>query len=110
MRFDDIRKTFNKLCQPAQLYLFISLLSILALAVQNGNNKHKNTYCAGSFKCNTPISKWIMVAIQLIYVLFWTVILDSLCKNGYKNISWFLVLIPYILFFIILAFFMLANM
>jgi len=110
MNITTIRKKFNSLCGPAQLYAFISILSILALAVQNGKNKKDNRYCAGHFECDLNFSKWAMVIIQLLYVLFWTIILDSLCKNGYKNFSWILVLIPYVMFFIILAFFMLGNM
>tara|TARA_Y100000780_G_C13691999_1_gene419940 strand:- start:5076 stop:5408 length:333 start_codon:yes stop_codon:yes gene_type:complete len=110
MTLTALRKKFNTLCGPAQLYAFISLLSILALAVQNGKNKKHNRYCAGNFECNLNFSKWGMVILQVLYVVFWTIVLDSLCKNGYKNVSWVLVLIPYVLFFIILALFMLGNM
>lgn len=106
----DLRKTFNKLCGPAQLYAFISLLSILALAFQNGTSNQKNSYCAGAFKCKLNFSKLTMVVLQVVYVIFWTIILDSLCKNGYNTISWGLVLLPYLLFFVILALFMLSNM
>jgi len=67
--------------------------------------KKDNRYCAGHFECDLNFSKWAMVIIQLLYVLFWTIILDSLCKNGYKNFSWILVLIPYVMFFIIFSIF-----
>ena len=40
---------------------------------------------------------------KIIYILFWTFILNSLCKAGYKEISWFLVLLPILLLFIILG-------
>ena len=49
--------------------------------------------------------KNITVEKILIYgiLLFWTFILNCLCKAGYKEISWILLLLPFILFFIITA-------
>ena len=37
------------------------------------------------------------VVIKLVFAFIWTFILEWLCKKGYKSISWFLVLLPYII-------------
>jgi hypothetical protein len=109
MPIKDLKKSFNSLCTPAQVYLALSLITVLSIALQNINGKN-NKYCVGRFECNMNLSKWSMVSIQLLYSIFWTLILDTLCKHGYSNVSWAIVLLPYILFFIILTAFMISNM
>jgi hypothetical protein len=37
------------------------------------------------------------VVVKLLVALIWTVILGWLCSKGFKMVSWFLVLLPYIL-------------
>jgi len=37
--------------------------------------------------------------IKVVYILFWTWILNLMCKDGYTNIAWFLVLLPFVLLF-----------
>jgi hypothetical protein len=70
-------KTLSELCTPAFIYLAISLFAIL-VALFNG-------------------TKIIMVLGKTAFVVFWTFLLNLLCKNGYKSFSWFLVLLPYVL-------------
>jgi hypothetical protein len=38
-----------------------------------------------------------MIFLNLVFALVWTILLAWLCNMGYKTISWFLVLLPYIL-------------
>jgi hypothetical protein len=99
--------TLNTLCLPAQIYLFIEVLIILGMTYQNWNNGD-NTLCVGQYACNVE-SKVSIVLSKLIYVAFWTFILNLLCRGGYKKFAWFLVLLPLILFFILLATFMLSK-
>ena len=40
---------------------------------------------------------------KAVYILFWTFILNAICKAGYKEVSWFMVLLPIILLFIIIG-------
>ena len=98
---------FNSLCVPAQIYLFVEVLIILGMTYQNWNNGD-NTLCVGQYACNVE-SKVSIVLSKLIYVAFWTFILNVLCRGGYKKFAWFLVLLPLILFFIVLATFMLSK-
>ena len=38
----------------------------------------------------------------MVYVVCVTVLLNQLCFNGYENISWLIILLPYILMFILI--------
>ena len=60
------------------------------------------------YSCN--ISNILIVFVfKILYLLIWTIILNSLCIAGYKKLSWFLVLIPFILFFIGIGLLMIFN-
>ena len=37
------------------------------------------------------------IATKLVFALIWTFLLGWLCSKGLKTLSWFLVLLPYIL-------------
>ncbi len=91
----------SKLCTPSSLYFFISLVLLLLVGFQNlvGND---NTFCIGQFRC-TLGNKLLIFVLNAIYILFWTFILDLMCKAGYKELSWFIVLIPFVLFFVFFA-------
>ena len=74
---------FNKLCDPAKLYLVMVLFFIVV----------------GLFsKINV-----LAIIIKLIFAFIWTFVLNWLCKKGYKTVSWILVLLPFIL--LLIAFF-----
>jgi hypothetical protein len=75
-------KTFQMLCTPAKLYFAIAVIACI-IALFGG----------------VPV---IAVFIKLLFAFIWTYVLSWLCKAGYKTISWFLVLLPYI--FILLGF------
>lgn len=95
--------TFNvikKLCTPAYVYLVISVVAIVVMMFQNGGNS--DMYCVGSFECPVP-STTVVFIFEFLYVAFWTFVLDSICKAGHKKFSWFLVLLPFVLFFVLLG-------
>jgi hypothetical protein len=56
----------------------------------------------GMFSARVP-STMLVFLVKIIYVLFWTWILNLICKDGHKEIAWFLVLIPFILLFVIMG-------
>lgn len=93
-------KLVKKLCTPAYVYLVISVIAIVILMFQNRGNV--DTYCLGNYECIVPSTALIFL-IKFLYVAFWTFILDSVCKAGHKQFSWFLVLFPFILFFVLLG-------
>ena len=72
-----MNKDFSKLCTPAKIYFAIAVIASI-IALFNG---------VGIF----------VVAGKLIFAFIWTFVLGWLCDKGYKSISWFLVLLPYII-------------
>jgi hypothetical protein len=90
----------RNLCTPAYIYLVISIVTILVIATQNYGND--NAYCLGPYACKTE-NKFTIFIIKVVYVLFWTWVLNIICKSGYETVSWLLVLIPYVLMFILIA-------
>jgi hypothetical protein len=78
MKFD---KTFTELCTPAKIYFSLAILSIL-LGLFNGFHI-------------------VAILTKLFFALLWTYILSWLCKMGFKNLSWFLVLLPFLFIFLV---------
>jgi hypothetical protein len=72
-----MNKEFSKLCTPAKIYFVIAVLASI-FALLSG-------------------VKVMVVFFKLVFAFVWTFILAWLCDKGYKSISWFLVLLPYIL-------------
>jgi len=98
-------KTIEKLCTPALIYFALSIGSIIVMALQNIG--HVNKYCMGKLACSVP-STMAVFAIKLLYVGFWTWVLNALCNAGYKTLSWVLLLLPFIFLFVGIAFVMLG--
>ena len=73
-----ITSTLGGLCTPAQLYLALSVIALIFVV-------------AHSFSIATII-------IKVIFIGLWTFVLNWICSKGYTNISWVLVLLPYITF------------
>jgi hypothetical protein len=99
-------KKFSELCTPAMVYFVISFLGIAMAVIQNLGNSTK--YCLGMFTCNVPSVALIFI-MKIVYVLFWTWILNLMCKDGHSNIAWFLVILPFILLFVVLGLLMLSD-
>jgi len=69
-------KIFDKLCIPAKIYFAIAVICTI-IALFNGAS--------------------IMYAFwQMVFAFIWTFVLGFLCNKGYTSISWFLVLLPYL--------------
>ena len=68
---------FRQLCTPAKVYFAIAVIAALF----------------GLFSGASLVYEFW----KMIFAFVWTFILGYLCKNGYTSISWFLVLLPYII-------------
>lgn len=88
-------------CTPAYFYFIISTIAILIMSIQNYGNT--NVYCLGDYSCGVT-STFLIFVIKVLYVLFWTWILNLICKSGYESVSWFLFLLPYVIMFITIAY------
>jgi hypothetical protein len=66
-----------RLCSPAMLYLIMATLSIILALIKR--------------------IKMISIVVKIAFVILWTWFLNFLCRKGYTDISWFLVLLPFII-------------
>jgi len=89
----------KNLCTPSYVYLILSIIALIFMAIQNYGNI--NVYCLGSYSCVVS-STLLIFLIKIVYVLFWTWILNLMCRAGATTFSWFLVLFPFILFLAII--------
>ena len=70
-------KSVTDMCTPAQLYLAMSLITTIGFSLSK-------IHFAGTL--------W-----HLILNIIWTYFLSMLCDRGFTEVSWFLVLFPFIL-------------
>jgi ABC-type xylose transport system permease subunit len=94
-------KKLKELCTPAFIYFVLSVVGILVTVVTNLGSK-SNMYTLGNFSSPVP-HKGLVFIVKIIYVLFWTWILNLMCKDGHREIAWFLVLLPFVLYFWVLV-------
>ena len=71
------KDTFKQMCTPAQVYLAIAFLGAF-ISLFNDNAVTN-------------------VIVNLFFSLIWTFVLSWLCNKGYESLSWFLVLLPYVI-------------
>lgn len=101
-----ILSDFRHLCKPAMAYLAISVVALVAIAYQNMGLS--NMYCMGDLSCYVPSTAAVIFS-EALYILFWTWILHLMCRTGYASISWFMVVFPLVLFFVLIGLMMLAS-
>jgi hypothetical protein len=56
----------------------------------------------GPLECNVG-NNAVVFLMKILYIALWTFILDYICKSGYVNVSWFLVLLPFIMLLVLLV-------
>jgi len=86
------------------IYFVISIIALTMVLFQNLGNS--NSYTVGSFSCRVPNTALVFI-VKLMYVLFWTYVLNLICKDGHTSLSWLLVLLPWILLFVMIGILML---
>ena len=96
------RQSFDlrNMCTPATIYFVISLIGLILVGVNNLDNSDR--VCIGDYNCYVGNNTTIFI-INAIYILFWTFVLDLMCKAGYSSLSWFILLLPFIILFIVFA-------
>ena len=72
---------FNKLCTPAKIYFAFSLLSCILMLFNR--------------------MSILAVFTKLIFAFLWAFILGWLCSKGYASLSWFLVLLPFVMILLV---------
>lgn len=102
----NLTKYIKSLCSPAMFYFYISMFAVFLMFFQNMGNV--TNYSVGSYSCDVP-STIVLFIFKILYILFWTYILNLICKDGYNVLSWLLVLFPFILFFVLIGVIMMSN-
>jgi len=91
----------QNLCPSAYVYLVITIISNIYFLINYGSNY--TSYCKGHTNCinmsiiGLLIGEWLVSAV-------WIAIVNVVCKKGYPQISWALVIIPYFSVFFVLAY------
>jgi len=99
-------KNIRDMCTPASIYFVLSIFTLLVMIISNIGNK--STLCVGNYDC--PVDNLLVIfLLKLGYILFATIVLDSLCKNGYGSLSWILLFFPLLAYFVALGLFMIYR-
>ena len=94
-----------KLCAPSKIYFFMAIILLFLSFVSDMKNKDKNKVCLGKLHCE---NKPLYYFMNVLFILFWTWVLNKLCNTGWIKLSWFLLLFPFfmlIILFIMISFF-----
>ena len=100
---------FDKLCIPAQIYLIVlfilmvlSYFGLNAISQQLTLNQSNSSFLQ-SLNFTYQKDARTSYIVQAVFIVLWTWVLSYLCNKGFSNLSWFLILLPWVLMF--LAFF-----
>lgn len=93
--------SLHKACTPSILYFIISFLALIIIGLNNLGQSDK--LCLGLVECSVGNNVMIFL-LNGLYILFWTFVLDLMCKNGWGDLSWFIFLLPFILVFLFYSF------
>ena len=100
---------FDKLCTPAQIYLIVSVVMLvlsyfgLSAISQQLNMHQSSSPLLQTLNFTYQKDSRTSYVVQGVFILLWTWVLSYICRKGYTSLSWFLVLLPWVLMF--LAFF-----
>ena len=97
----NLENRIRSLCTPAQVYFFISMISILGIISQNA--MASDSYRVGMYTVQSPVSNFWFFSMKVIGILIWTFILNYMCNSGWKDVAWFFVLLPIIVMFLVIG-------
>ena len=100
-------KSIKELCTPAAIYFVLSMVTIVIVFIQNLGNT--NRYRIGNYSCRVT-STTLLFIVKIIYVLFWTYVLNLICKDGHRELSWILLFLPFFVFMLLVVIFMLLQL
>ena len=91
------------LCPAAKFHLIVSSIAIVVMSLTIFGTDM--SHCFGSNACNAPFSQYMFAVyiVKFVYILFWTWLLNIVCRKVSPSIAWLIALFPFILFFIFLS-------
>lgn len=104
MSVKSLQKMVKQLCTPSFIYLVMSSIAFIILASQNIADSRR--FCLGKLSCQIPHVSLVFL-IKILYIAFWTWVINALCKSGYKSLAWVVLLFPVLFFFILAGLFIL---
>ena len=112
-KMPNVGKMFEKLCNPAKLYLVLSLISVVLYMVSLSGYGHEldKLHAMG---VDADHHTYMGLLMQIVWAILWTSVLNYICHKFPKHgttISWVLVILPFVLFAMLLFFtlFVLAH-
>jgi len=94
------------LCTPAAIYFIISMIALVVMLLQNIGNT--DSYRLGNYTCPV-VNTMFVFAFKVLYILFFTWILNLICRDGHSEIAWLLILLPFILLFVLIGGFLMVS-
>jgi hypothetical protein len=111
----SIFKGMTRLCTPALVYFVVSMVVLLCILFQNATSRkdmsfnNRFSYRVGIY--SRPMKNLfhivIVFLVKFLYIVFWTYILNLVCRDGNKALSWLILLFPLVLFFLSITAFLL---
>jgi energy-coupling factor transporter transmembrane protein EcfT len=77
--------SISSFCLPAKIYLALAILSIVISLIISVETIYASI-------------------IHFIFAIFWTWVLNLICKSGFSVVSWILVLIPIFIYIIVIIY------
>lgn len=92
----------TKLCSPSLLFLVVSIVILLISFFQNIS--FRSSLSLGKVKNEIHMTAFVYVLVG-VAIIFWTFLIDKMCKLGYSKVSWGLFVVPTCVILGILALF-----
>jgi hypothetical protein len=85
------------LCPPAEFYLVVSMIGLVIMSFQNFGTS--SVYCLGNLACDVK-SVYSIFFTKLFYILITTWVLNIICRKVSVTLSWLIIFIPILFYFI----------
>ena len=105
-KMPNVSKLFGKLCNPAKLYLALSLVSVVIYMffMTSYGEKLNAVHQMG---VDVESHRYLGLLMHVVWAILWTSLLNYICHKFPKHgttLSWVLVLLPFVCMFLILFF------
>lgn len=88
------------LCPAAKIYLIISTVAMIIMSLNVFGTNH--VFCIGTDDCESPINVVSLYLLKILYVIFWTWVLNVICRKVSMGLALAIALVPFLLFFVFL--------
>ena len=96
------QKKLKSLCMPSMVYLVMSVIGLLYTLVYNMSYAGRVYNIGDMFSFVVP-SVFLVYLVKIMYIALWTYVLDLICKDGHKTLSWILVALPFVFIFMFMG-------